>query len=192
MDKSKVEAIRSWPEQKSLTEVRIFHGLASFYRHFVPHFSNVISPITDFMMEDKFVWITKTSKDFGHIKEKLISAPILILQNFTQAFELYSDVSKYYSEQNLGVRVRYSTYDIKLYVVVQAIKQWRYYLYHCEFILFTNHNALRNLDIQAKVSSRHATWVAFLQQFTFNIHHQTDKLSRVADALNKYHTHWFL
>lgn len=71
--------------------------------------------------------------------------------------------------------------------MVQAIKHWRHYLVHREFILFTDHDALRHLDSQAKVSSRHAGWISYLQQFTFSIRHQSGKTNRVADALSRRH-----
>lgn len=35
VDQSNVEAIRTWPEPKTLANARIFHNLALFYRRFV-------------------------------------------------------------------------------------------------------------------------------------------------------------
>ena len=94
----------------------------------------------------------------------------------------------YYSEKLAGARSRYSTYDMEFYAIVQAIKHWRHYLVHQEFVLFTDHDALRHLDSQAKVPSRHPSWIAYLQQFTFSIQNQSGKTNRVANALSRRHS----
>ena len=58
MDPSKVEAILSWPTPRTATEVKSFHGLASFYRKILS-FSGVCAPMVDNIKggrKYKFVW----------------------------------------------------------------------------------------------------------------------------------------
>ena len=69
----------------------------------------------------------------------------------------------FFSEKLSNSRIRYSTYDVEFYAIVQATKHWRHYLFHREFVLYTDHDALKHLSTQHKVSARHASWIAYLQ-----------------------------
>ena len=55
-------------------------------------------------------------------------------------------------------------------------------------MLYTDHDALKHLSSQEKVSARHASWNTYLQQFTFVIKHQSRSTKRVADALSHRHS----
>ena len=44
-DPAKTEAVTNWPKPKTLKDLRLFLGFASYYRRFVPHFAQVARPL---------------------------------------------------------------------------------------------------------------------------------------------------
>ncbi|GJY79708.1 putative nucleotidyltransferase, ribonuclease H, partial [Tanacetum coccineum] len=165
VDESKVAVVQEWPTPTTITEVRSFHGLASFYRIFIPNFSSIMAPLTYCMKGKSFVWTKEAELAFQVVKEKLTTILILILPDFSKVFELHTDASKvaiggvlsqggrlvaYFSEKLTKPKSRYTTYDLEFYVVVQAVKHWRHYLFNKEFVLFTDHDSLRHIRTQDK------------------------------------------
>ncbi|GKB02407.1 putative nucleotidyltransferase, ribonuclease H [Tanacetum coccineum] len=171
-----------------------------FLGRFIPNFSSIMAPLTDCMKGKSFVWTEEAELAFQVVKEKLTTTPILILPDFSKVFELHTDASKvaiggvlsqggrpvaYFSEKLTGPKSRYTTYDLEFYAVVQAVKHWRHYLFHKEFVLFTGHDSLRHIRTQDKVSHKHGRWLTFLEKFTFVVKHKTGVSNRAADALSR-------
>lgn len=141
LDQAKVEAIKYWPTPCTITQVKSFHGLASFYRGFIKNFSNVMSPITECIKNKVFSWTLEAQKAFEEIKLAMCKAPVLRLLDFSQPFEVECDACgtgigavlvqggrpiAYFSEK-LNRRLKISTYDKEFYALVRTLEHWSHY-----------------------------------------------------------------
>ncbi|XP_071914048.1 uncharacterized protein [Coffea arabica] len=160
VDQAKVKAINEWPTPTNVSEVRSFHGLASFYRRFVKDFSTIAAPLTSIIKKNApFQWGEEQAKSFQVLKHKLTHALVLNLPNFNKAFEIECDISgigigavllqesrpiAYFSEKLNGVSLNYSTYDKELMALVQALQTRQHYLRPREFVLHTDHESLKH------------------------------------------------
>ena len=53
VDSSKIEAVSQWETPKSVTEIKSFLGLASYYRRFIEGFSKLALPLTQLTCKGK-------------------------------------------------------------------------------------------------------------------------------------------
>jgi len=61
----KVEAVVKWESPKSVTKIRSFVGLTSYYRRFIEGFSKIVAPLTQLTWKDQpFTWIDKCEESF--------------------------------------------------------------------------------------------------------------------------------
>ena len=75
-DPKKIEAVVTWPQPKSVREVRGFLGLTGWYRVFIMHYATIASPLTSILKKSKvFTWSSKAQESFETLKKALVSAP---------------------------------------------------------------------------------------------------------------------
>ena len=72
--------------------------------------------------------------------------------------------------------------------MVRSLHHWRYSLLPQEFVLYSDHQALRYLSSQNKLSAKHARWVEFLGEYTFVLKHRSGVENKVTDGLSRVAT----
>ena len=95
-DSSKVEAVRDFATPTSLTDVRAFLGLASYYSRFIKNFADIAAPLHDLTKGgQEFSWTSAADQAFNDLKNRLCSAPILSLPDFSLPFTIHTDASDF-------------------------------------------------------------------------------------------------
>jgi hypothetical protein len=200
-DPAKVAAISSWPVSSSCKELRGFLGLAGYYRKFVRNFGLLAKPLTSLLKKHSvFVWTSVQESAFVALKQALTSAPVLALPDFSRPFTIETDasgsgigavlqqdghplafVSKALGPGNLGL----STYEKEYLAILLAVDQWRPYLQHTEFVIYTDQRSLSHLTEQRL----HTPWqhkvFTKLLGLHYRIQYKKGTDNTAADALSR-------
>lgn len=166
---TKIEVTKSWPLPVDVKELRSFFDLAAYYRRFVHHFGSISKCHTELLKEKTlFVWTTEHTKSFNTLKEALISAPVLVVPDFSKKFAIHTDasairvgadltqqahplafLSKALGPKNQGL----PTYEKDYLAIIMVVAQWRCYLQIVAFTIFIDHKSLAQLNEQ-KLNTR--------------------------------------
>ena len=172
IDPRKIEAINKWTPPETVSHVRSFLGLASYYRKFVKNFSAIAAPLTDLLHKDcKFIWASAQQEAFDELKRQLTTAPVLLIPDPALPFTITSDASDfairailsqdqgkgqqlvaYESRKLTSAEQNYPIHEKELLTIVHAIKLWRPYLEGQCFIVITDHASLEYIKTQYNIS----------------------------------------
>ncbi|GJV78463.1 putative reverse transcriptase domain-containing protein, partial [Tanacetum coccineum] len=99
VDPSKIEAVNNWKASMTSFEIRLFLGLACYYRCFIANFSKIAKLLTSLTQKkQKYVWGVEQEEALQTLKNNLCEAPILSLPDGVEDFVVYCDASN----QGLG------------------------------------------------------------------------------------------
>ena len=108
MEEDRIEAIRSWPEPRSIRDIQVFIGFANFYRRFIEGFSRKTAALTSMIKQPSTKRAAKTldhtgldndfltseaRESFRHIKQCFLEAPILSHFDYHRPSRVETDAS---------------------------------------------------------------------------------------------------
>ena len=89
VDKAKIDVIEKLPPPLNVKGVRSFLGHAGFDRRFIKDFSKIAKPLCNLLLEDvSFDFDPECLKAFELLKEKLVSAPIIVAADWESPFRV--------------------------------------------------------------------------------------------------------
>jgi hypothetical protein len=201
VDPGKISEILNWKQPTDVSKIRSFLGLAGYYRRFIEGFSKIVKPLTSLLEKVKeFKWDEAWQKCFEELKERLTTAPVLIMPNIHKGFDVYCDASHlglrcvlmqegnviaYASRQLRKHEKNCPTHDLELAAVVHALKIWRHYMIGNKCKIFTDHKSLKYIFTQKELNLRHRRWLELIKDYDLEIQYHLGKANVVADALSR-------
>lgn len=205
----KMEAIKEMPEHDTVSQVRRFLGMCSYYRRFIPNFAKISGPIADLIKKDvEWRW-TKIEKNafyalireltsgrcVAHFDNKLpVTLKVdasrsglgaILPQGVGDEMKMVASVSRRLSD----CESRYPVTELEALGIVFAVQKLRPYLYGKKVTILTDHCALCAINHKRELSRRIAQWAIILSEYDIHIkyvngsqHVDVDCLSRAPVA----------
>ena len=210
-DPSKVSAVQNWPIPRNVTDVRSFLGLCSYYRRFIAKFSTIAGPLHRLLEAGQtFEWTPNCQAAFEALKAALTGNEVMSYPNKDGLFIIDTDASDtgigatlsqlqwcdqsqreeerpiaYASRSMTKTQRRYCTTRRELLAIVTFVQHFRHYLLGKQFLIRTDHSALRWIMSFRDPVDQMARWLEIMAQFDFKIEHRAGKKHGNADALSR-------
>jgi len=200
VDPEKIRSVVEWPIPRNVKGVRGFLGLTGYYRKFIAGYGRIAKPLTELTKKDGFKWDSTALTAFEELKKVMTQAPVLVLPNFTQPFEIECDASgagigavlmqnrrpiAYFSKALSPNNLSKSAYEKELMALVLAVQHWRPYLLGRSFKVYSDQRSLGYLLQQRITTAEQQHWIAKLLGYQFEVVYKPGPDNKVVDALSR-------
>ena len=205
VDPHKVDVITKMQPPRTIREVRGFIGMSSYYRKYVPNFSEIARPLIALRRKNvRFEWNDAAQTAFETLKEKLTEAPILAFPDVTKPFSLYTDASQYalgavlmqkqngedrviqyVSHQFTDAQKKWPTIEREAFAMVYSLQKLRPIILSTKVTIFTDHKPLRHIFTAEMQNARVQRWSIMISEFNCNIEYISEAKNVTADLLSR-------
>ena len=205
VDQAKVAIIKTLLPLTTVKGIRSFLGHAGFYRRFIKDFSKISKPLCRLLENDaNFDFDESWRYAFEEIKSKLVTAPIMVIPDWNNDFEIMCDASDFAMGVVLGQRTEkifkviyyanktfneeqenYYTTEKEMLAMVFACEKFRPYILGSHVIIHTNHAAIKYLMAKKEAKPRLIRWVLLLQEFDLEIKDKKGSDNVIVDHLSR-------
>ena len=204
-DPRKIEAVINWPTPQHQQDIRAFIGTCSYYRKFVPGYTELAKPLPKAAaMGAKFKWTNDCQIAFERLREVLIQAPILVYPDPAKPYILDTDASDmgcgavlsqlrdeierviaYFSKSFSKEEKNYCVTRREMLAIVKAVKNFHPYLYGQKVTVRTDHSSLTWLFQIKEPKGQLARWLEVLTQYDITLEHRRGLRHGNADGLSR-------
>ena len=205
VDQAKVVIIKTLLPPTTVKGIRSFLRHAGFYRKFIKYFSKISRPLCRLLEKDaNFDFDELYKAAFDEIKSRLVTAPIMVIPDRNNEFEIMCDASDFAMGAVLGQRTEkifkaiyyanktfnkgqenYSTTENEMLEMVFACEKFRPYILGSHVTIHTDHARIRYLMAKKDAKTRLIRWVLLLQEFDIEIKDKKGSDNVIVDHLSR-------
>jgi hypothetical protein len=94
VDPAKIAVIVNLPPPKTVCQLRATLGHTGYYRKFIKGYAQITAPMEKLLRKDtKFQWNDECQHGLDTLKEKMVTAPILVFPDWEKTFHVHVDAS---------------------------------------------------------------------------------------------------
>jgi hypothetical protein len=197
-DPSKIQDILQWKTPTTVTHLRGFLGLTSYYHQFLKGYASICRPLHEALKKNAFKWGQEQEQAFQQLKIIMTTQPVLALPDFSLPFVLETDASGVglgavlmqkgqpldFFSKTLGIKAQaQSIYEKEAVAILEALKKWRQYLVGNKLFIRTDQQSLKFLTSQRLLEGVHHKLMLKLLEYDYSIEYKKGSGNRVVDVL---------
>lgn len=213
MSDDKIQALRNLPAPRGLADLRSFLGMVNFYDKFIPHYSDIVAPLTDLTKKDRpWSWEATHESAFARLLSAIRNDVFLAAFDPDKPITMETDASDvaygialsqpddqgtlrpflFAHHKFKDAEKNWDAADKELYAIVFAFHHFRHFLAAPRFpvAVFSDHRNLAKFmfstDLLKSHDGRLGRWWQQLSECNFRIEYRTGATNVVADFLSRY------